>query len=220
MIVGNDIVDLELAGEPSPRFVARVLASEERRVSTCAADVWRRWAAKESAFKLLAQRDRDLAFIHSRFVVDTETGLVRHANGEVRVHWEQYGNALACIGWQTAGNYTGATATVEAAEAIARGSVLGAREGLGVVGRLSVAVRLLAKHLLCEQLTCSWTDVEILRPGDGPPEVWLGGRLAPEIGISLAHDGHFVACAFAFGTAAQGATSSIRLSASGIAVGH
>jgi phosphopantetheinyl transferase (holo-ACP synthase) len=195
MIVGNDIVDLQLAGEPSPRFVARVLAPEERRVSTCAADVWRRWAAKEAAFKALARRDPGLPFVHARFVVDTEAGLIAHPSGEVRVRWEQHGVALSCVGWQGAGACLAAVATAEEAEVAACGRFLGPREAGGVTGRVSIAVRLLAKRLLCDHLACVWDDLEILRPGGGPPEVWLGGRLAPEVGISLAHHGHFVACA-------------------------
>ena len=195
MIVGNDIVDLQLAGEPSPRFVARVLAPEERRAWACAADVWRRWAAKEAAFKALARRDSGLPFVHARFVVDTEAGLVVHPRGEVRVRWERHGAALGCVGWQGTGACLAAVATAGEAEAAAHGRVLGPREAAGVTGRISIAVRLLAKFLLCDHLACAWTDLEILRPGGGPPEVWLGGSPAPEVGISLAHDGRFVACA-------------------------
>jgi hypothetical protein len=203
MIVGNDIVDLELAGEPSARFVARVLAAGERRAPPTAAEVWRRWAAKEAAFKVLARRDRTLTFVHSRFVVDVEAGLVVHAGSEVRVRWDSHGGALGCIGWQGEGAWATAVATAEEAEATAAGSTLGSREASGVTGRLSVAVRLLAKRFLCERLGCSWTEVELLRPGDGPPEVWLGGTPAPDIGISLAHDGRFVACAVGLDPAAR-----------------
>ena len=206
MIVGNDVVDLELMGEPSEGFVARVLAPEERRAPPTAADVWRLWAAKEAAFKILARRDRRLPFVHARFVVDVEAGLVRHPRGEVRVRWEQHGAALGCTGWQGAGECATAVATAEDAEAAAAGFVLSAREACGVTGRLSVAVRLLAKRLLCEQLACHWTEVEILRPGDGPPEAWILGSLAPDLGLSLAHDGRFVACAVGLDSEARGVT--------------
>ena len=203
MIVGNDVVDLELMGEPSEGFVARVLAPEERRAPPTAADVWRLWAAKEAAFKILARRDRRLPFVHARFVVDVEAGLVRHPRGEVRVRWGQHGAALGCVGWQGAGACTTAVATAEEAEAAAAGFTLSAREASGVTGLLSVAVRLLAKNLLCRRLGRSWTDVELLRPGAGPPEVWLGGAPAPDIGISLAHDGRFVACAVGLDASAR-----------------
>ena len=140
MIVGNDIVDLELAGEPSPRFVARVLAPEERRASTRAADVWRRWAAKEAAFKALARRDPGLPFVHARFVVDLEAGLVAHPRGEVRVRWERARRSarlrrlagrrrLPC----RRGDGRGGGGRRPAAQ------VLRPREAGGVTGRMSIA---------------------------------------------------------------------------------
>jgi len=206
MVVGNDIVDLELMGAPSEGFIARVLAPEERRAAPTATHVWRHWAAKEAAFKILARRDRRLPFVHARFVVDLEAGLVRHPRGEVRVRWEQHGAALGCVGWQGEGACATALAEVEEAEAVAIGRSLSAREACGVTGRLSVAVRLLAKRLLCQQLACRWTEVEILRPGDGPPEAWIRGNLAPDLGLSLAHDGRFVACAVGLDSEARGVT--------------
>jgi phosphopantetheinyl transferase (holo-ACP synthase) len=188
LIIGNDIVDLVEAGVPSPRFVARVLGPGER------GHVWRRWAAKEAAYKVLARRLPDLPFAHARFVVDLEERVVRHPAGDVRVRWEQRAGAVACVGWQGSGDVLSASETIEEAEAGAAGP-LGPREAAR--GRLSVAVRLLAKRLLCRRLGHEWASLEVARPQGGPPEVWWRGARLPGVQISLSHDGRFVACAIA-----------------------
>jgi phosphopantetheinyl transferase (holo-ACP synthase) len=186
-MIGNDVVDLAEAGEPSPRFVARVLAPAEREVARAggAAAVWRLWAAKEAAYKALARRDPELPFAHARFVVDVEAGVVRHADAEVRVSWSERGRAIACVAHDG-----GAVLVAVAAMREAEGA-----ETVPAAERSSYAVRWLARRLLGEP------SIEVVRPDRGPgrrpgaPEVWRGGRRLDDIEISLSHDGEFVACA-------------------------
>jgi phosphopantetheinyl transferase (holo-ACP synthase) len=200
MLVGNDIVDLREAGTPSPRFVARVLAPEERAAARAPADVWRRWSAKEAAFKALARRAPALPFAHRRFVVDVEAGVVRHPEGDVQVAWSALdGEALSCVGWQGPGEVVGATAALDdvEAEAAAVGRSLSPREAAGIVGRPSHGVRMLAKLTICEHLAIEWAEVEVLRPGGAAPQAWWRGARLPGIELSLSHDGRYVACAVA-----------------------
>lgn len=99
--VGNDIVDLTdprcVGKAADARFLARVLAAEERDAVTAAADpdlaLWIRWAAKEAAFKAATHvLGEPPVFEHAAFVVElpdvgastgpTERGVV--ARGVVR----------------------------------------------------------------------------------------------------------------------------------------
>jgi phosphopantetheinyl transferase (holo-ACP synthase) len=193
LAVGNDIVDLHDAGEPSARFLDRVLAPAERRSAQGAAGVWRLWAAKEAAFKVLARAERTLPFTHRAFVVDLEAAVVRHPAGEVRVRWDTHPGAVSCVGWRGGGEPATSTATLD--EVCAAPGTLGVEEARGVSGQLSIGVRLLCKRLLASRLGLEERDLEIRRPGGRPPEVWRRGRRLGRVEISLAHDGRYLACA-------------------------
>jgi phosphopantetheinyl transferase (holo-ACP synthase) len=177
--VGNDIVDLADAGEPSPRFLARVLAPAERRRARDATAVWRLWAAKEAAYKLLARDGGALPFAHRLFAVDVDAGLVRHPRGEVRVRWQEpAAGAVGCVAWR--GPDEPVSATADLAE---------------VGGEPSAGVRLLCRRLLAGRLGIDVAELEIVRPGGGPPASRRRGRPMPGVEISLSHDGRYVACA-------------------------
>jgi phosphopantetheinyl transferase (holo-ACP synthase) len=179
--VGNDVVDLADAGTPAPRFVARVLAPEERALVDRASDqpalVWRLWAAKEAAFKLWARADRRLVFTHRRFRVDPAAGAVEHDGRTVRVSWHDGPGYVGCCA------FAGAAPPRVAVTPIDRAT------------DPSQAVRRLAGRLLARLL--GHDDFEILRPAGGPPEVWRRGAPAPGVAVSLSHDGGFVGCAVA-----------------------
>jgi phosphopantetheinyl transferase (holo-ACP synthase) len=204
VIVGNDIVDRLAAGVPSERFVARVLTPTERALAAEAPDgtafVWRLWAAKEAAYKVLARADGELPFAHRRFHVDPAAAVVRHERGQVTVRWAEDGAALVCWAWlgADAGPLACRVATVEEAEAVpyALSTLEGAGDGA------SRAVRRLAKWLLATMLGREPDAFEIRRPerpaparGAGPPEVWLDGLRLEQVSLSLAHDGRFVSAA-------------------------
>jgi len=191
-VVGIDIVDLDEAGEPSPRFVARVLApaERERALGGGAKAVWRLWAAKEAVYKALARRDPELPFAHARFVVDAEAGVVRHGGHTVEVCWQERGAALTCV--TRGGDVLSAMAAID--------DDPGARE-LPAAARPSRAARWLARRLLGERLGSEPDELEVVRPSRGrgsragAPEVWRRGRRLDGVELSLAHDGAFVACA-------------------------
>jgi phosphopantetheinyl transferase (holo-ACP synthase) len=193
--VGIDLVDLADAGTPSARFVARVLAPAERMLLERAADpvglVWRLWAAKESAYKVLAAADPELPFAHRRFQVDLAAAAVEHDGQRVPVRWQLDAGCVACC----AGGGPAAVATASIDEAEALAVPLGARERADG-SRLSLAVRRLAKLVL--RGLFGDDDVEIVRPPRrGAPEVWRRGVRADGISLSLSHDGRYVGCAVA-----------------------
>ncbi len=73
-LVGNDIVDLRKAeSAPSSRFIHRVFSEKERaRISATSKPVhliWKYWAAKEAAFKVVRKISSSVIFAHSKFEV-------------------------------------------------------------------------------------------------------------------------------------------------------
>ena len=78
LIVGNDVVDLtdpKVLGKASgTRFLQRIFGEEERAAVVGAADpdleLWQRWAAKETAYKVVSKlRGSPPTFAHRSFVV-------------------------------------------------------------------------------------------------------------------------------------------------------
>ena len=77
MIIGNDIVDI---GSPDAinkvsdeRFITRVFTPQEelaiRKSPDAAIALWAMWAAKETAFKIIAKETVDPVFSHREFSV-------------------------------------------------------------------------------------------------------------------------------------------------------
>ncbi len=194
-MIGNDVVDLADAGEPSARFVSRVLAPEERRIvdgsgAARSRAVWRLWTAKEAAYKALARSDPELPFRHARFVVDVEAGVVSYDGRRVPVGWDERGNALSCVARGEEPVVTAIATLDEVPVAAGPPAERPSRAALG-----------LARRLLGAWLDAEPPELEVVRPfrgrgrRPGPPEVWRTGARLDEIELSLAHDGDYVACA-------------------------
>jgi phosphopantetheinyl transferase (holo-ACP synthase) len=195
-MIGNDVVDLAEAGEPTPRFLARVLApAEQARVREGGARVaWRLWAAKEAAYKALARRDPELPFAHARFVVDLDAGVVRHGDDVVPVRWTDDGQTITCVAHDEAGGG-------ELLAAVARTAAVEDAASAPPCERPSIAARWLARRMLSRALGAALPELEVIRPGrgegrrPGAPEVWRRGARLEGVELSLSHDGDFVACA-------------------------
>lgn len=74
MWIGNDVVDLASAGKPHPRFSRRIMALSEHEVfergGRLESELWLRWAAKEASYKLFKQKFPAIFFAPPEFFVD------------------------------------------------------------------------------------------------------------------------------------------------------
>ena len=75
LLLGNDIVDLNEAGvtgkSHSARFVERVFCREEKFAISVSENpdltLWRFWAAKETAYKIISKITGPPVFLHKKF---------------------------------------------------------------------------------------------------------------------------------------------------------
>ncbi len=172
MSVGNDIVDLAAAGEPSARWRARALHPGEGGGD--ARRVWSLWAAKEAAYKLLARSRPGLGFAPRRFVVDLDRARVCVDAQTLPLTLRTGPEHVLALVWRPGES--------PPAWGYARGDRSDPREESRAVrsGACAHAGRLLGGR---------WT---IVREGGAPRLV----RQGEERDVSLSHHGRFVAWAF------------------------
>ena len=230
--VGNDIVDL---GEPrtegrstDDRFVERVFDPQEQAAIRSASDgdleLWSRWAAKETGFKVISKLiGAPPPFAHRAFKVDwtkstdevgeeemVRQGRVTYAEHEARVSvWLQPGGVHA-VGYGAPGGPS------ERATLVRRVVPLDSprspwdapleeletrfteRERDAVYSLRSAAVRLGARKDLAQALDVDEKRLEIVcDPGptsQRPPRVLLDGERTAA-DVSLSHDGRWIAWA-------------------------
>lgn len=215
--VGNDVVDL---GDPEsssearhPRFDARVFAAAERAGLAVARDEnrerWKRWAAKEAAYKVARKRVPRTIFSPARFVTELSKAAnemrVLHAADAFRVTFFEQGEAVHAV------------AVLEGAEP---------RELVGDVQELSTgevagdpeaprnAVRDLVRGRMAERLELDVSRIEVRRI-ERIPALWIDGR-ASELDISLSHHGRFVAFACAWDSLGRSAGLRASLETDGV----
>ena len=118
LLVGNDIVDLSVAGVSGKsrevRFVNRVFTEQEKSAIGEHSDpdtiLWMLWAAKEAAYKVVSKHDSPPVFSHKRFRTELKTITCRDRGcfqaklrvdyGSHHVEVEMFGNPerLHCVG--------------------------------------------------------------------------------------------------------------------------
>lgn len=189
MPVGNDVVDLgdpQIAGHHlRPRFLARVLCEEERVRVVNAADprrlLWSLFAAKEAAYKIVAQRAAVApVFAHRRFRVAPALDAV------------DSGDELFALRVGTDDDVVHAVASTAGCT-----PVVGlARVAPGADA--SAAARALLCAALAPVLGCAADELQVVRAprpgswdGQGPPRLYRRG-VALAVQISLSHDGRWV----------------------------
>jgi len=193
--VGNDVVDL---GDPAiatshlrPRFVSRVLTEAERFRFAAAADpkamLWACFAAKEAAYKAVAQVRPPPGFAYQRFEVAEDFKSVRFE--DLVLHSKVWVSAdrVTAVAW------LGDEPQLAQVHEVARGSNPSAvaRQALCVAlaGQLGCDEGLLA--VAREKVPGSWD-------GFGPPRVERDG-VPVAAQVSLSHDGRFAAYAARLG---------------------
>lgn len=226
--VGIDVVDLRhprcVGKGLDERFTSRVLNGVERAALASSADpdatLWRFWAAKEAAYKVVSKvRGAPPPFVHAAFGIVPSDPLSRDGYGGVlwedqrlQLRWHPERERVAALAWD---GEPGAPEPVQwgwaATEEVdpdpgapleALLSRLTAREARPVHSRPSALVRLAARSALARALAVAEGRVEVLC-GDGPkgrmpPEAFLDGRPAPA-DVSLSHHGRWLAWAVRLG---------------------
>jgi phosphopantetheinyl transferase (holo-ACP synthase) len=203
-VVGNDVVDLDEAGAPRERFVARVLSEEERTRLAASEDprtlLWTLFAAKEAAYKVVTKLGPARPFAHRHFRVAADLrsvsvgDTVLHLSVEARPAWV---HAVAST----------APVVVSAVAEVAPGA------------DLSLEARALLGRGLARDIGCEIAELEVVREpregswdGFGPPRVIHAGSPL-ETDVSLSHDGRFVAVAYCVSGGAGAAPGDSRTSA-------
>lgn len=205
MLVGNDVVDL---ADPESsldalhdRFVERVFTNDERdeifRDPSPRSSLWRYWAAKESAYKVIRKADPDVIFAHGRFRVDffncvgntRWVGTVEHEGFRVDVDVARAGDivhAVAMLGqWP------------------AKRRIISDVAHLGTRDDASAAARTALISSVASRLECGSHELEV--DGGRPPRL---SRLGESVGIdvSLSHHGRFAAFAHTLPVEVSGPT--------------
>src|SRR5688500_2825670 len=90
--IGNDIVDLQDERAPHPRFAGRILSPREHqafeRAGAEASWLWRAWAAKEAAYKLMKRLDPQGRFPPNKLEVSADFTEVTVEELVLRTRWE------------------------------------------------------------------------------------------------------------------------------------
>ena len=223
LFIGVDVVDVReprcVGKARDTRFTSRVLNDIEQGALAVASDpdatLWRLWAAKEAAYKVVSKiRGRPPAFVHAGFRVDPpgtfsndDFGRVRWEDLTIVVHWHQQPGRIAALAWNgQAGDEPlqwawGSIAELDPDPGAPLETLmerLTERERRPVHSRSSALVRLAARATLANALGASEDRVEVIC-GDGPkgrvpPEAFLDGRRAPA-DVSLSHHGKWLAWA-------------------------
>jgi phosphopantetheine--protein transferase-like protein len=229
--IGNDVVDLAEPGvagkEHDRRFMDRVFTPGERtRILEAAAPtlaLWKTWAAKETAFKIVSKLREGVVFAHREFEVIPATAFeperaageaiglwasVRFDNLEVRVRWEMARDYIHCIGQLarpgdapplTAGDVLRGPRRVLAGiagDGHALHGALSRAERASVHSTASERARLLARRLMDRWDLQGAEIVRLWRSwGWSPPVISREGLPLAGFDVSLSHDGRFVAAA-------------------------
>lgn len=223
--VGIDVVDLQsprvLRGLPRPRTIERILTGEEREQLEASADpailFWTLWAAKEAGFKSATLlRAAPPVFAHAAFQVDLAQARVRYGAIELRLSINLTGPRLVALTQPLdPSGPTRPLATVWGAGALdalhrardrpdletLRATSFTEREVDAVRGLPSALVRIAARREAAAYLELDEDRLQIICPpgptGRRPPYLYLDGRPMAECGLSISHDGDWIAWAVA-----------------------
>ncbi|GMR13086.1 MAG: hypothetical protein BMS9Abin29_1285 [Gemmatimonadota bacterium] len=222
-VVGNDVVDLDrprCAGKAEDRrFVERVFTAFEQSCIMDAPDrdraLWRRWAAKEAAYKVVTKLlGAAPVFEHAAFAVgidpDGASGTVAYREftmpftlheGSDHLHTVAIHSGGRCPDYRVVAGIEGADTEGHPPLDTLRSQFTPAERPF-IHGAPSALARLAARRDMAAALAVAQEDILILaagdRPGRMPPVVRVDGDLG-RVDLSLSHDGRYVAWAFLFG---------------------
>jgi phosphopantetheinyl transferase len=222
-LVGVDVVDLQdprcEGKERDARFLRRILADGERelveRADAPAVMLWRLWAAKEAAYKVVSKlRGAPPPFVHAAFRVDPGDGAALEPFGSVAwedvrvaVHWHQLPERIGAVAWSGLAAEEpvewgwGGQLQLDPAPTASLDVLLErmtTRERRPVHSRASAVVRIVARSALALALAVDESRVQVVcsdgPKGRTPPEVLLDDEPAG-VDVSLSHHGRWLAWA-------------------------
>ncbi|MBT8337562.1 MAG: 4'-phosphopantetheinyl transferase superfamily protein [Gemmatimonadetes bacterium] len=219
--VGIDVVDRRsprvLPGLPRNRTVRRVLDEREFASLAAAPDpalrFWTYWAAKEAAFKAVTlRRGAPPVFAHAAFSVDLDDQVVRYGEHTLRLSVHRTDERLVAVA-RTGEHPDGLVWAAGRIDVVHDGLGGGSLKNLlarftaaerDAVHRLESAIaRLAVRREAAIVLATDQASVEVICPagpaGRRPLYLHRDGRLVDEVGLSISHDGGWVAWAVASG---------------------
>jgi len=222
-LVGVDVVDPldpRCVGKGvDERFLRRVLGDEERAAVAVAAHpdaaLWRLWAAKEAAFKVVSKLcGSPPPFVHPAFRVHPAAagsaeggGIVTWRELSVHIRWHEQSDQLAALGWDRPAvpeRIDWGWGTVGELDPVPNKPLDALLERLGegerdaVHSRASALVRLAARTALATALDIAEDRITLICAegprGRTPPVVYVDGLPVP-VDLSLSHHGRWLAWA-------------------------
>lgn len=201
MCIGNDVVDLATVEHQKPdRYCRRIFsaAEYEQYAAQRAAPfrVWRAWAAKEAAFKMLRQAGILTAFVPSRLTYCDRTSRIRYGNSEWQVQLSQSARLVSAVVSQSP-RWASITGEIGTLTSVKPDLFCAAELEAGCLHwpSESIAVRVLAKQYLARHFECAPSDIEFSAPDKySQPRGSICTRPFDR-GLSFSHDGRFAAVA-------------------------
>ena len=199
MYIGNDIVDIsyENSSEHS-RFARRVLAYSEHSLyekhPTPFLYLWRAWASKEAAYKLVKQIFHNARFIPKNYVYNEHQSIVTYENFDIPLVFKCCQNFIYCYGFLGVSNLYSEIAPIDSliGKDVSLEEIFSQGERSLIQSADSLAARVLVKQYLKSRLGFHCRNITIWKDANGAPKVsYLGRRLT--IPLSLTHHGRYVA---------------------------
>ena len=169
---------------------------KQTRTACAPSLVWRAWAAKEAAFKMLRQAGILNTFVPSRLTYCDRTSRIRYRNSEWQVQLSQSARLVSAVvsdspRWASVVGEISTLTTIKpdlfCAAELEAGCLHWPSE--------SIAVRVLAKQYLARNFECAPSDIEFSAPDKySQPRGSICARPFDR-GLSFSHDGRFAAVA-------------------------
>ncbi|MEO1030422.1 MAG: 4'-phosphopantetheinyl transferase superfamily protein [Bacteroidota bacterium] len=186
-MVGNDIIDIELARQQSNwkrlRYLDKICTVKEQNLIECSEEpdimVWRLWSMKEAAYKLYTQLYPSRFYNPKGFECSLEDG------GVVR-----YRAFICYVKTRMTSRYMVSEASIERRHTTSKVIELNATSPRAQ----SRVLRDKALSFVSQQLHCDKNDLRFVKHKYGIPTIQYNTK---DFNISLSHHGQFGAIAFA-----------------------
>lgn len=201
--LGNDIVSPYVSRKAHhPRLLQRVLSGDEytqyKNHHTARLFLSKAWCAKEASYKALKKLDPTTCFSPAAFVLNEETSCIRYGTIAFQVNFRIHQEYVYCNAYIGAGMLF---FCVQRIRDILTSNIAAIRVDETKHDRFksdeSIAVRILAKHLISLHFALPADDIYILKDRHGIPLVFYRKKRM-KISISLTHDGKYVGVAVGF----------------------